>query len=86
MPNMAKKQAKPSKSIASPQSTVAQKPASLDNKKKIMMHGIGLHLVVYILISMLLYLFGVPAVMCLIVFMVLFWGLFVMSYAYYYHK
>ncbi len=56
------------------------------SKKEIMMHGIGLHLITYLLISMFIYLIGAPATVAFIVFMVLSWGLFVMSYAYYYHK
>ncbi|MCM2325540.1 MAG: hypothetical protein NDI94_03695 [Candidatus Woesearchaeota archaeon] len=63
----------------------ANKQSSHD-KKKVMWHGIGLHLVAYVLISLLLLLFGVAPSFVFIVLMVLIWGLFVMSYAYYYHK
>ena len=56
------------------------------NKKQIMMKGIALHLLVYLLISLLLWFFNVPGQLIFVIFMVLLWGLFVLSYAFYYEK
>jgi len=55
-------------------------------KKEIMLKGIGLHLGVYVLISILLWFLNVPANLIFVIFMVLLWGLFVLSYAFYYEK
>lgn len=56
------------------------------NKKEIMMKGVSLHLVVYVLISLLLWFLNVPANLIFVIFMVLLWGLFVLSYAFYFEK
>jgi len=56
------------------------------DKKMILKKGILYHLVTYAGISLVLCGIGVPALISFMVFMVLLWGLFVMSYAFYYQK
>ena len=57
-----------------------------ETKKQIMLKGVTLHIVVYVLISLLLWFLNVPGNLIFVIFMVLLWGLFVLSYAFYYEK
>ncbi|MFH2021159.1 MAG: hypothetical protein ABIJ34_07100 [archaeon] len=56
------------------------------SKTHVLLKGSALHAIVYALIAIALTLLGVPPVITFVVIMVLVWGLFVMGYAYYYHK
>jgi len=56
------------------------------DKKQVLKKGILYHLTTYAGISLVLCSIGVPALISFMVFMVLLWGLFVMSYAFYYQK
>ncbi len=55
-------------------------------KKNVLLKGIAVHLTVYILIALVLAVFGVPAIIIFFLMAVLLWGLFVISYAFYFHK
>lgn len=56
------------------------------DKKKIILKGATFHFFGYIILGLFLNLLGIPPMITFIVIMVLLWGLFVMCYAYYYHK
>ena len=58
----------------------------MKEKKQVMVKGIGMHIGVYIALALILSLLKVPFYITVIVVMVLLWGLFVISYAYYYHN
>jgi len=60
--------------------------AKKEDKKKVMLKGIVLHIAVYILIAFLLKLFKVPGNIIFVIMMVLLWRLLVLSYAFYYEK
>ncbi|MBN2368092.1 hypothetical protein JXC34_03660 [Candidatus Woesearchaeota archaeon] len=62
------------------------KPAQKQDKKQVLMRGVGLHLVIYVIIGLLLTLMGIPFVVVFSIIAVMVWGLFVLSYAYYYSK
>lgn len=56
------------------------------DKKKVLFKGIIIHLLSYALLGIIMSALGVPNFIVLAILMVLVWGLFVLSYAYYYHK
>jgi hypothetical protein len=53
------------------------------DKKHMILKGIGMHLFVYIVIALILSFLGVPSIIIFLVMMVLLWGLFMISYAFY---
>lgn len=50
-------------------------------KKEVLLKGITMHLLTYVIICAALIMMGVPLYISLIVFIVLVWGMFVLSYA-----
>lgn len=58
----------------------------MHDKKKVLLKGIGIHILTYLAISLILTGLGVPFFVVFLVFMMLVWGLLVLSYAYYFHK
>ncbi|MBT3720189.1 hypothetical protein HN789_03365 [archaeon] len=58
-----------------------KKQEVLEHKKEVLLKGIGLHLLTYLVICIILLLIGVPLYIAVMLFMVLIWGLFVLSYA-----
>ncbi len=57
------------------------KQEKIPGKHTILLKGAALHLFTYIILCGILVMLGVPIYMAFIVFMVLAWGLFVLSYA-----
>jgi fatty acid desaturase len=55
-------------------------------KKQTLLKGVSVHILIYALIALTLAMMGVPILIIFMVVMILFWGLIVMSYAFYYHK
>ena len=56
------------------------------DKKKVLIDSLLLHLIGYVIIAIVLNMVGMHPIITLSIILVLLWGFFVMSYAYYYHK
>ncbi len=56
------------------------------SKGKVLLKGTSLHILSYIIIAAVLFMFNVPPLIVFVIFMVLLWALFVLSYHYHRHK
>ena len=56
------------------------------DKKKVLIDSLLLHLIGYVIIAIVLNMVGLHPIITLSIILVLLWGFFVMSYAYYYHR
>ncbi len=61
----------------------SKKPAS---KKTTLIKGISMHVLTYVILCGILVMIGVPLYISAIIFFVLLWGLFVLSYAMWHEK
>lgn len=77
---------KTSKKPAEEQVKEVSKKTSHKPKKEVLLKGIAMHLLTYVIICAVLIMMGVPLYIALIVFIVLVWGMFVLSYALWYEK